>query len=253
MAKFGLAALAAAMLLTGAAGAQEAIEPGWVKGKATDKAGNPLAGVVIFMDGYSDNNLQFTTQADGTYRIRLQPGAYKALAWYNTTWDGQAFKIDLKPDTTDTLNDTDGAIRNFTWELTGSKIAPDMGSYGAYLYVNVGSDNFFVEDQDNITYTLTPSGPLIDGSAGEVITRKGGAPRTAEWGKILDIPVGRYTITGVYAPPGKQPQTLRFRNAWARNPGEYAESLEFGIQAEGNYCSNCASIDIESPVEPQAQ
>jgi hypothetical protein len=254
MARFGLAALTALVALAAPASSQDysTVEPGYVKGTVRDMAGNPLAGAVVFMDGYDENNIQYTTQADGNYRLRLQPGAYRALGWLYRQWDGQNFKLDLAVDTTDTLNDADGAVRNFTWKLSGPKLPPDMGGYGAFVYAQIESGEYWVEDQENITFTLTPK-ELIDGSTGEVIVRQGGAPRTEAYGKILDIPIGRYVITGIYAPPGMKPQTLRFKDSWARNKGEWAESLEFGIKAEGNFCSLCASVEIEALKQPEPQ
>ena len=233
---------------------QEQPEKGFVSGKVTDKAGNPLGGVQMFIDGVGDNNVFVTTKADGTYRARLAFGAYRAFANIEKEYDGQIFKIELKPDTTDSFDAEDGGIRNFTWELTGKKPSPGMGTYGAYVYVNVSTDNMYVEDTENLTYTLTPVGPFIDGSQGEPIVRQGGEPQTEAYGKILDIPTGRYIITGAYTPPGKKPQTLRFKNAWDRKSPGYVEALEFGIKAEGNYCTTCASLDVESPMpegEPQ--
>ncbi len=250
-AKTGLAALAALAMMSAAAA--ETAEPGYVKGMVTDAAGKPLADVFIFIDGVLDQNLQYTTKEDGAYRLRLQPGAYVALATLAVKWEGQTYKFDLKPDSTDSFDDSTGAVRNFTWTLTGERPQPQSGSYAGYVYVNVGYDHFFVEDQDNITWTLEPVGPLIDGSAGETIVRRGGAPRTAEYGKILEVPVGRYTISGVYQPPGMQPQTLKFKNSWARGQQPYVEKQEILILAEGNSCSLCASVDVESPTEPQPE
>lgn len=246
-----LAAVAALTLTT--AMAQEAPEPGYVKGTVKSLAGAPIPGAFIFIDGVLDQNLQYTTKEDGAYRLRLQPGAFIAQATLSYKWEGQVYKFDLKPDSTDTFDDSTGAVRNFTWELTGEKPQPQMGSYGGYIYVNVGTDNFFVEDQDNITYRLEPIGPLIDGSAGQAIERKGGAPRTAEWGKILEVPVGRYAITGVYAPPGKKPQTLKFKDSWGRGERAFTERLEILILAEGNFCQLCASVEVESPTVPEAE
>jgi hypothetical protein len=243
-------ALGAALLAPGALAQGPAAEPGFVTGSVKDRAGNPLSGVVVFVDGFDDRNLVQTTKEDGLFRMRLPPGAYRAVATMKRPFDGQVFEIELKPDSTDTFDSVDGAVRNFIWELTGEKVAPAMGSFGAFVYVNLGTDFIYVEDPENITFTLTPAGPLIDGSQGEVIVRKGGAPRSPEYGKILDIPTGRYTITGVYAPPGMKPQTLRFKDAWARG-GEFRESLEFGISAQGNYCNTCASLDVESPKAPE--
>ncbi len=251
MLKFTTLAAAAALMFT--ASAQDAPEPGFVRGTVKTAAGAPIPGALIFIDGVLDQNFQYTTTEDGAYSIRLQPGAYVAQASLNYKWENQVYKFDLKPDSTNTFDDSTGAIRNFTWALTGEKPQPQMGSYGGFVYVNVGTDNFFVEDQDNITYTLTPVGTLIDGSQGETIVRKGGAPRSAEWGKILEVPVGRYTITGIYAPPGKKPQTLKFKDSWGRGERAFVESQEILILAEGNFCNLCASVEIESPTEPQPE
>lgn len=257
MARFLNAALAFAAVLTASAAAQmPAIQPqpekGFVFGTVTDAAGQPLGGVQVFIDGIGDNNVFVTTKPDGTYRARVSFGAYRAFATMERAYEGQTYKVDLKPDVTDSFDAEDGGVRNFTWALTGKKAPPDMGSYGAFLYVNLGTDYTYIEDQENITYTLTASGPAIDGSTPAPIVRKGGAARSEEYGKILDVPVGRYTITGVYAPPGKKPQTLRFRDAWTRS-GDFKEALEFVIQAKGNYCDNCASLDVESLKEAEPQ
>lgn len=251
MLKFTTLAAAAALMFTAAA--QEAPEPGYVRGTVKTAAGAPIPGALIFIDGVLDQNMQYTTKEDGTFNIRLQPGAYVAQATLNYKWENQVYRYDLKPDSTDTFDDSTGAVRNFTWELTGEKPQPQMGSYGGYIYINLGYDNYFVEDQDNITYTLEPVGALIDGSQGQTIVRKGGAPRTAEYGKILELPVGRYKISGVYQPPGMKPQTLKFRDSWARNKDAYAEQVEILLLAEGNFCNLCGSVDIESPTQPEPQ
>ena len=241
------AVAAAAMMLAKVAAAGETAEPGYVRGTVRTAAGAPIPGALIFIDGVLDQNFQFTTKEDGAFNIRLQPGAYVAQATLSYKWEGQTYKFDLRPDSTDTFDDHDGAIRNFTWVLTGEKVPPDMGSYGAFVYVSVSTDNMYVEDTENLHFTLTPKGPLIDGSEGQLIQRDGGAPRTAAYGKILDIPAGRYVITGRYTPEGQPAQTLRFRNVWARKNTGYSDALDFVIEAEGNYCSNCASLEIESP------
>ena len=244
--------LAAAMALCASAAAQSA-EPGFVQGKVTDQAGKPIAGAFIFIDGVLDQNMQYTTKEDGGFRIRLQPGAYVAQATLNYKWENQVYKFDLKPDSTDTFDDSTGAVRNFTWVLTGEKPQPHMGSYGGYIYVNVGTDGYYLEDRENITFTLEPVGALIDGSQGETIVRKGGLPRTAEYGQILEIPVGRYRISGVYHPPGKKPQVLKFKDSWARGERPFVETQEILLLAEGNFCQLCASVEIESPAEPQPE
>ena len=109
----GLVAAAAFMMAT-AAYAQDGAEPGWVKGTVTDHAGKPIPNAFIFIDGVLDQNMQFTTKEDGTFRIRLMPGAYIAQASLGYKWENQVYKYDLKPSSTDTFDDSTGAIRNFT-------------------------------------------------------------------------------------------------------------------------------------------
>lgn len=248
----GMAA-AAALMIAGAAEAQEAPEPGYVKGTVKTASGAPVPGAFIFIDGVLDQNMQYTTKEDGAYRLRLQPGAYVAQATLNYKWENQVYKFDLKPDSTDTFDDSTGAVRNFTWVLTGEKPQPHMGSYGGYIYVNVGTDGYYIDDRENITFTLEPVGALIDGSEGQTIVRKGGLPRTAEYGQILDIPVGRYRISAVYHPPGKKPQTLKLKDSWGRGERPFLAQQEIILLAEGNFCQLCASIEIESPTEPQPE
>ena len=67
------------------------------------------------------------------------------------------------------------------------------------------------------------------------------------------MPVGRYKISGVYQPPGMKPQTLKFRDSWARTKGAFVEQQEILLVAEGNFCQLCASVEIESPVQPEPQ
>ena len=145
------AVAAAAMMLAGVAAAEETAEPGYVRGTVRTAAGAPIPGALIFIDGVLDQNFQFTTKEDGAFNIRLQPGAYVAQATLSYKWEGQTYKFDLRPDSTDTFDDSTGAVRNFTWALTGEKPQPQMGSYGGFVYVDIGTDNFYLEDQDNIT------------------------------------------------------------------------------------------------------
>jgi len=109
------AVAAAAMMLAGVAAAGETAEPGYVRGTVRTAAGAPIPGALIFIDGVLDQNFQFTTKEDGAFNIRLQPGAYVAQATLSYKWEGQTYKFDLRPDSTDTFDDSTGAVRNFTW------------------------------------------------------------------------------------------------------------------------------------------
>ncbi len=246
---FAGAAIAAAFCALAAA---QSSEPGFVNGKVVDRSGAPLAGVQVFIDGIGDNNMQVTTKADGTYRMRLTAGgAYKVSASMEREYNGQVYKIELKPEEVDTFSTDDGAVRNFVWALNGRKPLPMMGEYGGFAYVDVRSDDYFLEDPQNIVYVLKPVGPLIDGGAGETLTLRSGAPRKQGYGQINDIPIGRYEITATYTPPGKEPQKLRIRDSY--NEGDYAEMIVFGFEPQGNFCDNCAHLQVEAPKQDAPQ
>ena len=75
-------------------------------------------------------------------------------------------------------------------------------------------------DTDYVELTLVPVGPLIDGSAGH--TLRGFGERTGDGPAIVDVPLGRYTISGRYLSPNHPPRSLLLR---LRNRGEYVPAL----------------------------
>lgn len=66
--------------------------------------------------------------------------------------------------------------------------------FGATLHLHEDLESEGIE-LDDIELQLVPDGPLIDGSQGETITR-----RLTGW-EVLDIPVGKYTVSMTYHRP----------------------------------------------------
>jgi hypothetical protein len=195
------------------------VEPYVVKGRVTTEAGKPLAGVGVLADNTLayDSNAPAVTGADGTYRIELpRTDVYVWRMWgqIEVDYHGEHFSLDLAVDQTP-FGSADGAIRNFTWKLSGLKDADLKTYYGGLVYVYEDLNSSGLDDKQ-WQITFTPTEPLIDGSTGETVTRQ------VNSGEIDDVPVGVYTVTASYLPEGGgAPVPLLIR---PRDDGDYAPS-----------------------------
>ncbi len=230
----------AALVLTATAAAQD-VEPGFVKGKVVDRTGRPLAGAVVLIDPMYGDAVTLTTGADGAYRLRLPPGAFKVSAQALPKYAGKTYRLDLHPSTTDGFASEDGAVRDFEWRLSGERPPGQLGTYGGLIYLSFDPGGETVIDTQNVTVTLAPQGPLIDGHPGETLTLKGGEPRTEGYGKLLDVPIGTYEISAVYAPPGAPARKLGIALEYGQ---PYAETVIAPLAPEGMYCTNCLTLHL---------
>jgi len=176
---------------------------GYVKGKVVDTKGQPIRGASIIIDNtlLTNSYLTGTTNDKGEYSIKLYASTWQAYAEMNVTYNGQTYKIDLHPDNTEGFSQQ-GAVRNFQWKLTGKKPLPLQGYYDATITIQETPASLLF-DRENIEWTFTPVGPLIDGSQGQTIVTKCGAPFTDDYGKIR-VPIGRYNVSAKHLPTGTQ-------------------------------------------------
>lgn len=128
---------------------------------------------------------------------------YRAYAWLGVRYEGQKFCSRLALPKTSEYNPfvpRDGVVRNFQWKLSGR--VPDWDddtSESAYFGGSVspmhGGDfqDRYATQQDQIELSLTPVGPLIDGSAGKPLTKTVPALKVA-----LDIPIGTYRVKATF-------------------------------------------------------
>jgi hypothetical protein len=175
------------------------------KGHVTDSAGNPLGGVAVTADFQltEDFGLDGTTDANGDYRIELDPpiSSWHMSAQLTTTYHGIEYSFALHPLDDSPFVGQEGGVRDFVWRLTGPTVHPEF-TYGGtvIVYADFAGGDILTEF---VELTLTPDGPLVDGSAGAAITASGDA--------IQDVAVGRYTISARYLEPGKPPVPLLVR------------------------------------------
>jgi hypothetical protein len=213
-------------------------EKGYVTGTVTDTKGQPIQGAEIVIDNtlIYNSNLLTNSDANGKYKVKLS-GAFTwvATATMNKNYNGKTYKYDLHPEKDEAFT-SDGGVRNFNWKISGAKPG-STGYYGAMIQLQSAFGSAIMAE--DVDFILTPSGPLIDGSTGQPLTLKSGAPRTENYYKLADIPLGRYTMKAKYSG-----QYLKLLNTITNEKGTELV-INFEPQAPGGYCRNCTIIEYE--------
>ncbi len=216
---------------------------GFATGKVVDAQGKPLAGVRILLRNTLIYNsfLEGNTDQDGNYRISTNSAGssftYIAYAEIERDYNGRHYKLDLKPDNTAGFAGAEGAVRNFQWLLSGRDAHNPNSFYGGT--VSFDSDiHSQIYDAENLEFTFTPVGTLIDGSTGQVIKRQLNAETNNE---MRDIPIGSYRITGIYKPTGKVVKLKTRPNGTYSADGSVTADF-YGTSGPWA-CTNCISLE----------
>jgi len=194
------------------AAAQSTPTPNVVAGTVSTVDGKPIAGAIIRVAGATGaaRGTSITTRTDtnGRYRVTVPPGHYNVDGFVDVQYNGQIYRelwLDRGDAPCGRVMSDKGIIRNFVLRTSGPKRCtngveannPDA-YYGAYI---TAMSSAFPDDAI-IVFTLTPKGPLADGTKGRTLTarrtgaalKKGGGP-IEQTSFLHDIPLGRYTIT----------------------------------------------------------
>lgn len=188
-----------------------------VTGKVTDSQGNPLANIEVTVENQltgNHNTKTVLTNQSGLYKIDLNSvGIYQASAYIKKSYNGIEYHIALHPDNTASFS-REGAIRNFVWKLSG-EMPDNLGFYGRSIEISPDVNQVEIEDLQNVEFTLTPIGPIIDGSNGALV--KIHPVRVSSYYVIQDIPIGRYAATAIYM-QGSVKKILLLKNRDSANP-----------------------------------
>ncbi|GGJ20830.1 carboxypeptidase-like regulatory domain-containing protein [Deinococcus roseus] len=190
-------------ILLGATLGTAASKPGTVQGQVLDAQGKPVEGAQIWIKPVVTTGVaEALTDEHGKYLIDgLPPVGYRAYAWMEVPYRGKTFCLRLAQTSTaeyNPFNPRDGIVRNFVWKTSGripdQDLYDDMGYFGGSmpLMAAFGQERFATQN-DQIEVELTPTGPLIDGSKGKVLTKV--APAR---GYVLDVPVGPYQVKATF-------------------------------------------------------
>lgn len=204
------------------------VEPGVLKGRVVGADGRPVQGAEIVADNQLlyNSNLIVSTDADGRYRVETDIAAtFHVTASMTVEHNGASYQVDLSPDDDSSFAGPTGAIRDFTWKLTGEK-ADGLGHYGGSVLFHLDmtdpqNPEAFLEDE-KVELTLAPESTLLDGSQGQVITRR--AVRTPDGSGLVDVPIARYRVSASYE---GRPLQVRLRGQDAYAPEIVADFSQY--------------------------
>ncbi|MER6576342.1 hypothetical protein [Nonomuraea sp. NPDC001023] len=173
-----------------------------VRGKVVNSAGRPVQGakVVVKDRRYYNSDIVLHSDGNGLYRAQLprEPSSWLVSASVTRQFHGRQYTFDLEPSSTGSVRASAGGVRNFTWRVTGRRPGADGRYYGGLVATNLWFDNLPEDvDQENVRLTMTPVGPLIDGSEGKVVSGRAPVYTDSGWA-VVDVPLGRYRITATY-------------------------------------------------------
>lgn len=196
------------------------VEPYVVKGYLRNAQGKPIPGVTINADNqlFSDSNLGTVTDQNGFYRMQLPhlPTTWIMSTSFTLPYNGKEQRFYLRSDVDQPFAGSSGAIRDVTLKgVVGHiEIHPDFWSF---------DDGLPQFEMNDLEITLTPVGPLFDGSTGKTITTRATALPTGGHG-VDKTPLGRYKVSALWKPEGHAPMPMLIK---ITGNGNFAQSVEF--------------------------
>lgn len=179
---------------------------GMVRGWVKTADGKPLAGAhIIAQSSYAGGfrtSAEARSNAAGLYEIILPVGIAEVVnADVKVRFNGKRYLLPLHPadGELDTFSSGPGHVENFVLRTYGPANDdydrnPEWSSnyYGGSIRVQWFSSA--IEDGDGkVQITLTPDGPLLDGSKGATLIFS--LPQTSGEHYLNDIPIGKYQLS----------------------------------------------------------
>lgn len=176
-----------------------AVDPFVVKGRVTDRQGNPLEGVEIIADNQlgRDSYQEAITDEEGYYQIDLPPinTTWNMISYYVHKFEGTVQKFNLTSVTDRPFGGNKGAVRDFVWD--------DIHGMVIIQYNYPDEEKWPEFSLDEVELTLTPVSLLIDGSVGKVI--KEITTFSPEGPGLQSVPIAKYEISARWVPDGMNP------------------------------------------------
>jgi hypothetical protein len=213
---------------------QLAKKPGYLRGYVKNSAGKPLVGAKVMalssaVGGFGSGTTGETNE-QGYYEIKLPYGVARYwCAGYAVTYHGVRIANTLHP-ADGKMSDFDtkqGAVKNWVflpYGIVDEASVSDSPKYSGGYYGASFTVGYWTDDTnpnrphqpgniaigDTVEVTLTPQGPLIDGSTGRTIILRNKATSAYSGFQVNNVPVGRYTISAKLIHDG-QTENLRLK------------------------------------------
>jgi hypothetical protein len=229
--------------------------PNYVVGRVTDAAGQPVAGaeVAIYGTTMAGANTRFEAKTDarGLFSQRVPEGIYGVTAYLKKRFNDKNYKFTLPP--TDGItamkhDSSKGIVKNFVWRIRGLKPGETPGEagthteprkyFGGFVYLRseekgFGGDRVYFPAGSTLKITLTPRGPLMDGSKGQAKTFQRRFDKDVTNGiswYLTDIPIGLYTLSAQLSAPGGEIKTLGVKNVTSGFKDEFAPTAPINFE-----------------------
>jgi hypothetical protein len=208
-------------------------KPGYLRGYVKNSAGKPLAGAKVMaltsaFGGFGSGTTGETNE-QGYYEIKLPSGVARYwCAGYAVTYHGVRIASTLRP-ADGKMSDFDskqGAVKNWVflpYGIVDEATVSDNPKYSGGYFGASFTVGYWVDDPDPsrhlaggvsvgdmIEITLTPQGPLIDGSTGRTIIIRNKVESAFSGFQVNNVPVGRYSISAKLTRDGKT-ENLRLK------------------------------------------
>ncbi|MFC4454731.1 carboxypeptidase-like regulatory domain-containing protein [Deinococcus sonorensis] len=190
-----------------------------VAGQVLDERGAPVADARIIIEPAMFRGTFFAfTNAQGRYQsvpLNTQTAPYYATAFKEVTYNGRHYCVRMAPNSrsdAEAFNPANGAVRSFTWKMTGDTGEEGDAVWGGTVAFNNlinATEDQMVDWDATVEVKFVPDGPLIDGSTGKTVIKTGTLR-----GGVRDIPVGRYTVSAMLVDgPSKTPLKIATHDA----------------------------------------
>ncbi len=174
-------------------------EPHSIIGRVTDEHGGGESGIPITANSQEAPGEEKSALSDqyGYYAIDLPniDGQWQVDETYELNYGGAVYSGQLLSDASRPFDSDEGGVNNLTAvAITGS------------LRMELADIGLAAED---VVLTLSPIGPLPDGTEGETIVRR--AAMLGDGIGLNELPIGQYEITAHYMPLGGIPVPMSIR------------------------------------------
>lgn len=238
---------------TSSAAAKVTRKPGYITGIVLDQRGAPLKvssdQIRVRVSGHRSDMAEVSAfipvQADGRFELKVPEGTYSLSGNLGISFQGEAFRLALEPVGGQGPDDSKAGIaKEMRLKLTGLK--PGMDPNNPYSYygghVRLQDRVMNLPNDAKVTFTLTPTTPLVDGSQGKPLTfHTTGKELKGLAVEFKDIPLAKYRMTGAVTMPDGSKKTALLRSA----DTEPATALEFSFHPRSTEGINAAFLYME--------
>ncbi len=235
-------------------------KPGRLRGYVKDAAGRPLEGAKILVTtsavGGLGSGVTAESDAKGYYEAPLPVGISQVwCAGYGVTYHGVRLALALRPadGKLGHFEAKKGAVENFylaPYGIANEASVSENPVYAGGYYGASFTVGYWVADPDRpgitggvpegstIEITLTPQGPLVDGSKGRTLVLRKKLEPYKSYFQVNDVPVGRYTIAArLITDGGSEPLRLKDNSGrpgkGGMTPKETEDSATIIFRSEG--------------------